>query len=361
MALPCCHTATRCFAFNLPCGIIPSGAFPYSAFPRLPLEPEVFVQVAEGIYQVRLPLPFPLRIVNCYLLRDDLGWAVVDTGLNYPAGQAAWQAAFAELAIDPRAITRILLTHAHPDHYGMAGWLAELSGAPVYLSPVEQAFAERVWHEGAPAYRAVTALFQNHGMPAALAAEVYDNMAALQPMTQPLPQTIALAPGARLTIGGRAFQALPTPGHSDGHLAFYCAQERLLLCGDTVLTKITPNISLWPYGRRDPLADFLQSLQMLTGYDVALALPGHGPLIRAFRERLDELRLHHDQRLAVVAQAAANGATAFAVCTSIFPTEELSPHQIRFAMAETLAHLEYLVGVGRLERLNSAGLIYRKV
>jgi glyoxylase-like metal-dependent hydrolase (beta-lactamase superfamily II) len=319
------------------------------------------VQVAEGIYQVQLPLPFPLRIVNCYLLRDDTGWTVVDTGLNYPDGQAAWQAAFAELDIDPRSITRILLTHAHPDHYGMAGWLAELSGAPVYLSPAEQAFAERVWHDGDAAYRAVTAFFQAHGMPAALAAEVYANMAALRPMTQPTPRTIALEPGARIAIGRRVFRAIPTPGHSDGHLAFYCAQERLLVCGDTVLTKITPNISLWPYGRPDPLADFLQSLHMLAGLDVAMALPGHGPVISSFRERLDELRLHHDQRLGAVERAAANGATAFAICTSIFPTEDLSPHQIRFAMAETLAHLEYLVGIGRLERADTAGLVYRKV
>lgn len=317
------------------------------------------MQVAEGIYQVRLPLPFPLRIVNCYLLRDDAGWTVVDAGLNYPAGQAAWRAAFDELRIDPRAITRIVLTHAHPDHYGMAGWLAAQSGAPVHIAPAEQAFAERVWRDGDPAYRNVRSFFCDHGMPPALADEVYANMAALQPMTHPLPATTRLDPGAQLTIGGRVFQAIETPGHSDGHLAFYCADERLMLCGDTVLMKITPNISLWPHGRPNPLADFLQSLDMLAGLDVALALPGHGPTIGAFRERLGELVRHHEQRLDAVEQAA-DGATAFTICTSIFPTEELSPHQIRFAMAETLAHLEYLVAAGRLEQEQAGGLIYRR-
>jgi glyoxylase-like metal-dependent hydrolase (beta-lactamase superfamily II) len=130
---------------------------------------------------------------------------------------------------------------------------------------------------------------------------------------------------------------------------FYCAEERLLLCGDAVLIKITPNISLWPQGRPNPLADYLQSLDLLATLEVDLALPGHGPLIRTFGERLTELRAHHQERLEIMERAVGHGATAFSICTSVFPTTALSPHQLRFAMAETLAHLEYLVGVGRLE------------
>src|SRR5262249_31558650 len=149
-----------------------------------------------------------------------------------------------------------------------------------------------------------------------------------------------------------------TPGHSDGHMAFYCADERLLLCGDTVLIKITPNISLWPHGRPDPLADFLRTLDDLGQLEVDLALPGHGPLIAAFHQRLGELRAHHDERLKAVEQATEAGATTFAVCTRIFPTDQLTAHQIRFAMAETLAHLEYLVGIGRMERVDHGPVIY---
>jgi glyoxylase-like metal-dependent hydrolase (beta-lactamase superfamily II) len=318
------------------------------------------VQVAEGIYQVQLPLPFALRIVNCYLLRDDQGWTIVDSGLNYPPGQAAWQEAFETLGIGAGSITRIILTHAHPDHYGMAGWLAAQSGAPVLLSPTEQAFAEWSWGGGEPVYRAVRTYFLAHGMPDDMAQVVYEQMAALRPMTQPMAATTALEPGSTLRIGQREFKAIPTPGHSDGHLVFYCAAERLMLCGDTVLMKITPNISLWPHGRPDPLADFLQTLGQLGELDVDLALPGHGPLIGAFRQRLGELRAHHEQRLQVIEEHAGGGATAFAVCTAIFPTEQLTPHQIRFAIAETLAHLEYLVGAGRLERAEGDRTIYRR-
>jgi glyoxylase-like metal-dependent hydrolase (beta-lactamase superfamily II) len=306
------------------------------------------VEVAEGIYQVQLPLPFPLKIVHAYLLRDGDGWTIVDTGLHYPDGRAAWAVAFERYAIEPHAIRRIILTHAHPDHYGMAGWLAGISGAPVLLSPIERAFVHATWMATGEQEHAVATFFRSYGVPDALLKVVDADLVALRAMTQPHPVLMVdLLADEVVTIGNRQFRMVSSPGHSDGHLALYCEAERLMLCGDAVLMRITPNVGRWSWGDINPLATFLATLQNLKMIPVDLALPGHGPIITQFQERVAQLILHHEERLIQV-ERVADGADAYQICTRIFPTHDLSSHQLRFAMAETLAHLEYLVSIGRL-------------
>ena len=319
------------------------------------------MQVAEGIYQISLPLPFPLRVVHVYLLRDGAGWTCVDTGLNYGAGREAWQAAFQALEIDVRAIHRIVLTHAHPDHYGLAGWLSQQCGAEVLLSGIEYAFVQATWLSEGELQHAAARFFEEYGMPADLAAIVDQDIAELRAMTQPAPSMQLIEAGMQLEIGTRHFELMHTPGHSDGHLVLYCAAERLMLCGDAVLTKITPNVGLWSWGEANPLAHFLRSLNMLARVEVDLALPGHGPLIRNFAQRLGELAAHHEERLELIKQCAGTGIDAYSICTRVFPVQELSSHQIRFAMAETLAHLVYLEDIGQLRRSDDAiPLFYRR-
>lgn len=210
--------------------------------------PDQLSEVANGVYQVRLPLPFALNSVSCYVLRDGDGWVIVDAGLDYEAGRAGWTAAFASLEIAPHAVTRIILTHAHPDHYGMAAWLAQQSGAPISLSAGERAFAERVWISGGYSSSDFVDFFRGYGLPEAEAVQVQRDMVALRAMTGVANTMQVIAAGDVIQIGPRQFAAVSTPGHSDGHLSFYCADERLMLSGDAVLSKITPNIGLWPGG-----------------------------------------------------------------------------------------------------------------
>ena len=321
--------------------------------------PPQLTQIAADIFQVCLPLPFALNHVNCYLLRGDTGWTVFDTGLNTPAGREGWQAAFAALEIGPGDIEQIILTHVHPDHYGMAGWLQEWCGAPVWMSPREAELEELVWKRN-DLVGAMLRMFGQAGVPAEAKEKMIGATGKTRQLTLPHPHTVKLLqPGTTLTIGQRQLTALHAPGHSDGQLIFYDSADKLMLSGDQVLIKITPNIGLWPMTDPDPLGRYLASLRELMAFDVRVALPGHGPLINDWRGRLVEIQQHHAERLeTMMASINGSGLTPYQVSAYAFNLDRLSPHEVRFAIAETLAHLEYLVQQQHLHRSENGVLRY---
>ena len=327
--------------------------------------------VAPDIIQVEIPLPFPLKIVNCYLVSGPDGWALIDTGINWPPALQAWHAALQRCSLVPADICEIYVTHYHPDHVGLAGWWQQQSGAPVFMTPVEARTARDVWSDGPRTGDELASLFQANGMPEALATAVAQRAAATQQMTEPLPEMTMLeqlaieppaesnVPDAPLVIAGRPFQPLVLPGHADEHLCLYEPATRTLLAADHVLPRISPNISLLPHTRRDPLGRYLRSLALLAALDVSITLPGHGPAFNDLRGRLVELHNHHIERLREIAAAMGSGATAYEVALWIFPMTDLSPHQAQFAMGETLAHLEYIVAQGQAERVATLPVLYR--
>lgn len=321
--------------------------------------------VAGDIYQLRLPLPFALNHVNTYMLRDGDGWTILDAGLHTPEVIAGWQAAFAELHVAPNHIRRIVLTHMHPDHFGLSGWLQEQSAAPVFMSARECELAHQVWIEQPdPARRSqmIGRYLHTAGAPADVGATIERQEVRLRQLTLPHPREICLLqPGGEIVMAGRVWRIIHAPGHSDGQLLFYSPAERLLLSGDQVLLRITPNIGFWPTSQPNPLARYLASLAELARLDVALALPGHHGLIDDWSGRIAELIAHHDERLEAMFQAVGHGASALEVSLAVFNFDRFSPHEVRFAVAETLAHLEYLVEAGRLERVEEAERrIYRQ-
>lgn len=316
-------------------------------------------EVAAGIYQVPIPIPIPLRYVNCYLMRGPSGWTLVDTGFHDDLARAAWPRALAELAIRPQDITQILLTHYHPDHVGAAGWLQQLTGAPTYLPEPEAEQFDRFWGEGSATIGArLTALFAAEGMDEDEARAIGQHHLKQFELVKPLPAVRPLADGSRITLGGAEYEVIWTPGHSDGLAVFWNPTDSILLANDMLLATITPNVSIWPGCRPNPLADYLASLERVAALGARLALTGHRSLIHDVAGRAAEIADHHADRLGKVAAAAGpDGATAWEICQRIFPVAGLTLHQVRFAMAETLAHLVYLCAEGRMRKEGARYLV----
>ena len=318
------------------------------------------MEVASNIFMIKLPLPFKLDHINCYLLKGKNGWTVIDTGLNYPPSTGAWEKALKDVGLKCSDIESIYVTHYHPDHYGASGWLQELTGAPVYIHRTESLFVDQVWKKGRANIPVIGELFKENGMPPNLITEVLDNMVDVWNAIHPHPKLTLLSGDEKVDLGGRSFEIIHTPGHSDGHICFFNRDEGILISGDHLLPKISSNISLWPTSHPNPLDFFLRSLEMIRDLPVKLVFPAHGPVFRNSRGRVDELLDHHRERLSRIADLASVGATAYHICESLFGTD-LSLHEIRFALTETLAHLAYLESKSEVYSRQEHGLvIYRR-
>lgn len=315
-------------------------------------------RVFEGVYQLKLPVPFPLKFIASYLIEGRNGWTVIDPGFDYPPAREAWESEAAKLGLDLDCdVERIVVTHLHPDHIGLARWLEERSGAPVWMLEREIENARHVWDPARDTGDFVRFLVRNGMDP-----ETAESTAGTTRLGIRLPERlIPLQPGDTFELGDGEVRVVHTPGHSDFHFVLHDERRRLLFGGDHLLLKITPNIGLWTYTAPRPLERYLTSLRGLKGLGVDLVFPGHGPLFHDLDGRIDELILHHEERLSVM-HSAFDGkpATPFEVARRVFP-EDLTDHQLRFALAETLAHLEYLVNEGRAERLEDDMMSYRAV
>ncbi len=301
--------------------------------------------ILDGILRVTLPLPSRPGHVHTYLLEGDDGWTLVDTGLGLPGAKERWAEELAGLEV-----RHIVITHMHPDHVGAAADLRDLTGAEVLEGELDYRQCRLVW--GSPDWpNRIAEWFLANGVPSAVANELLEVGFLYGAFIRYAEEPTALQPGALVD----GWEAVPMPGHADGQLCLF--KDGVLIAADHLLTPISPAVGLYPESRPDPLGDYLDSLERTIALDARLALGGHGAMIEDPSGRARELIEHHRVRLARTAASLSDEPrSGYQVSLNLFG-RELKPAARRFAVAETLSHLERLVVEGGAARADADGLV----
>ena len=319
-------------------------------------------QVMAGVWRIPVPLPFALRSANIYLIDDGPGQRIlIDSGLGLPADEQALRAGLAQAGVALEDLSALILTHAHPDHIGLSGLIHAAAHLPIYMLAGEDSQIVTVWgKESTVLQEKLDEMYQVNGMPAELRADSQKSGLALRRILRlpPVDAITALTDGQTLELGSHRYHVIWTPGHSDHHLCLL-RDDGLFIAGDHILPGITPNIGLYVGARPNPLADYFDALQRVEPLPASLVLPGHGRPFEGLAERAAELRAHHDERGAIIHDIVAShhgGLTAYAIAGRLFGERLRSTDDWRFAIAETLAHLEYLRCAGHTTREERAGM-----
>jgi len=293
-----------------------------------------------GIRRLTFPLPMGIRHVHCYLLPGSDGWTLVDTGLGLPEAVERWEPVLAEL---DAPVIRIVVTHFHPDHAGGGEDAQALTGARVYQGARDYEQCESVWGREDWS-KHLAGYLRGHGLPEPVADELRQEARIFAPFIRFAHDPERLREDDEVD----GWQVLELPGHADGHICLL--RDGVLVAGDHLLEKVTATIGLYPDSRPDPLGDYLTSLERTLLLAPRLALPGHNDLVFDPAGRAREIIEHHRRRLGeTIAALGSEPRTAYEVSLALFGAD-LDASGRRFALAETLAHLERLVQEGRAAR-----------
>jgi glyoxylase-like metal-dependent hydrolase (beta-lactamase superfamily II) len=313
-------------------------------------------EVADGVVLVHLPLPMKPTIVNAYLVRAGDGWTLIDTGMNTDDNMRAFRGALAEVGIEPTAITRLVATHHHIDHYGTSAPLAELTHAEVFLHPLEAERATAIGHVGSEP----TGYMRLHGVP-----DVPPDLQLPPPSVlfgtwyAPATPKHLIGDEDEIALGdGRTLEVIWTPGHTPGHCCLLLKPDGILFVGDHLLPKITPHVGLWPKGPPNPLGDFLASHEKIQRFDAHLVCPAHGGVYEDHRRRARQLiDFHRVRKLTMLELIRRHPMTAYEVALDAFAIAPDNRLQVMMALWETLAHLELLRLEGRALRVEQGGVV----
>ena len=314
-------------------------------------QPGELVEIANGVMWLTMPLPFELDHINLYLIKDGDNWVVVDTGIGTSTTKALWQQIFEKLDGN---IAAVIVTHLHPDHIGLAGWIADEFDVPFYMSQTEY-FTARAFcagKNGASNKRDVRYFSQ-----AGLNSELVDKLTqgdgkGFSQVVSPIPVSYTrLKHNDVLSFDNNKWKILIGRGHSPEHACLYCESKGVLISGDHILPMITPNIGAYS---TEPdaltLHDYLTTLPPFKALpEDTVVLPAHKLPFVGLHQRVDELLAHHHQHLCALKSACATPQTVAELLPVMFK-RKLSSRNMVFAVAECYAHLNYLVAEGEITR-----------
>ena len=316
--------------------------------------------VAAGVYWLRMPLPFQLDHINLWLLEDGDGWTLVDTGASATVTRDCWERMFKENVLG-RPLRRLVVTHFHPDHLGLARWLAERFGCQVFMSSLSFSQArELLVEQQEPESEEIQRFCSSHGVTQVSEFGFIYSGGLYRQVVDGLPQRWSeLRQGDLLKIGKHAWRFDLLGGHAEGHLVLHCPDLNILISGDQILPTITSNVSKFMDSgpAPNPLANYLASFAVLEKLppDV-LVLPSHGRVFHGLHARIDQLRRHHAQILDRTDSLCRGPRTAGSLVTELFPQATSGLHYM-MGFGETLAHLVHLRELGRVVEESEQGRV----
>lgn len=330
-------------------------------------------EVISGIYQLQIPIPSSsasLDHVNAYLVQGDNGYLLVDTGLNTEEAFDSFKRQLAEIGVDFKDISQIVITHIHPDHYGLAGRLKHLCRAKVALHYLEKDLIESRYIDMDNLLQQMERWLHINGVPADEIPTLQGASLGMVRFVTPALPDITLRGGETISTGTFNFKVIWTPGHSPGHICLYEPTEKVLVAGDTVLATITPNVGLHTQSRANPLGDYTNSLNRIKNLEVRLTLPGHENIFTHLKPRIKKIMRHHRQRnREILGIIRAEASTAYQVATEVIwkrstsmaGWQNLGPLDRRLAVLETIAHLESMRFTGKVDKFHRDGIIYYRI
>ena len=327
------------------------------ATPFDPPAPGAAVELAPGVLWMRLPLPMALDHINVYALDDGDGWTVIDTGMNSGKTRAIWQGLLAgPLAGSP--VRRVVVTHHHPDHVGLAGWF-QAQGAELLIPRTAWLYARMLTLDvQAQATAEQMAFWRGAGMdPALLAQRATDRPFNFADVVHPMPLGFTrLIEGQDLTLGGRRWIVRMGDGHAPEHATFWSMDDHLVIGGDQILSSISPNIGVYPTEpMADPLGDWIATCQRFAplAEDRHLVLPGHKLPFTGLPLRLRQMEHNHHAAIARLLDHLATPQTACGCFQALF-RRQIGPGEYGLALVEAVAHLSYLLHRGLARRVLTA-------